>query len=350
MQSVDCLIVGQGLAGSLLAYRLIKRGQSVLVIDNAHSGSSTEVAAGLINPITGHRLNITEGFFDYLKTAKSMYWQIERDIGCSIFREIPQTRLIKNAGQAEYLQKRKQQTEYQSLLDKIENTGHWFSDEPKFPHGRIGVSKTFVVDTKLLLFSLRNWLAERNSIVDAKLDHSMLNYRNGVNLTLDGHSIAASQVIFCEGFQSMHNPWLKHLPFKFAKGEILTLSTACKIDRMLSWGKWLVPMGASSAKLGSNFVWNDVSLNKVTETATVFLSELKEMTGVSARILDHEVGIRPSTIQRKPFVGPVSNLKNAYCLNGLGSKGCLIAPHYVDLLCAHLLDKTPIEPELTQWL
>jgi len=51
---IDFLIVGQGLAGSLLAWELIQRGCSVLVVDKGEENAS-QVAAGLINPVTGIR-------------------------------------------------------------------------------------------------------------------------------------------------------------------------------------------------------------------------------------------------------------------------------------------------------
>ena len=73
----DYLIIGQGLAGSMLAFQLIARGQRVLVIDNDYQGNASQVAAGIINPITGHRLNLTEGFVDYYACAMAFYDQLE---------------------------------------------------------------------------------------------------------------------------------------------------------------------------------------------------------------------------------------------------------------------------------
>ena len=69
---VDFLIVGQGLAGSILALNLQQRGKSVLVIDNEHYGSASQVAAGLINPVNGHRLNLTDNFEQYWPVALSL--------------------------------------------------------------------------------------------------------------------------------------------------------------------------------------------------------------------------------------------------------------------------------------
>lgn len=351
MHCVDFLIIGQGITGSLLAYNLIRLGQSVCVIDNDHHGSASKVAAGLINPITGHRLNITEQFFAYAEQAKTLYWQIERDLNLganqTIYREIPQTRLIKNAGQNDYLQKRKQQDEYHTLLNDISNTGDWFTDKAQHPFGSIHVSQTAIVDTQTLLFSVRHWLQERSAFITTKVDYQQIqSSSDGIQF----NDIKANKLIFCEGYQAIHNPWLKSLPFKLAKGEILTVQPSQPIDRLLSWGQWLVPLLNGQAKLGSNYLWHDTSLAAINETPNKFLDGLKTHTSIDVELLEHQVGIRPSTTQRKPFVGKLSNLANAFCLNGLGSKGCLIAPYYVNLLCQHMLNNHPLPEEVTKWL
>ena len=351
MRTVEFLIIGQGLAGSLLAYSLIKRGCKVLVLDNAHTGCATQVAAGLINPITGHRLNITERFFEYSTEAKKLYWQIERDLGCAIYSPIRQTRLIKNAGQAQYLEKRAQQVEYQDLLAELEDTGEWFTDREKFPYGAINVSLTAVVDTKRLLHHIKQWLLEREALICTSVDYDSLKPSDqGISYVSPDIEARADKLIFCEGFQAIHNPWLKNLPFKLAKGEILTVKPDQPIERMLSWGNWLVPNNNGNAKLGANYIWGDTTLSKLPNTLDDFLTKQYDFTGATLSPVSHEVGIRPTTKQRTPFVGPLTNLKNAYCFNGLGSKGCLIAPHYVSLLCDHLLTHKSLPEENTQWL
>ena len=50
------LIVGQGLAGSLLAWELLARGKRVFVVDRDEPDTSSKVAAGIVTPITGQRV------------------------------------------------------------------------------------------------------------------------------------------------------------------------------------------------------------------------------------------------------------------------------------------------------
>ena len=53
---IDFLIIGQGLAGSALAYRLIQEGKKVVLLDQPERNQSSQVAAGLFNPVTGRKM------------------------------------------------------------------------------------------------------------------------------------------------------------------------------------------------------------------------------------------------------------------------------------------------------
>jgi len=52
---IDFLIIGQGLAGSALGYRLIREGKRVVLLDQPSKNQSSQVAAGLFNPVTGRK-------------------------------------------------------------------------------------------------------------------------------------------------------------------------------------------------------------------------------------------------------------------------------------------------------
>ena len=69
----DYLIVGQGLAGSLLAWRLLQNKQNILLVDNEHRGCSSMAAAGLVNPVTGKRLVKATETEQWLVEAKSLF-------------------------------------------------------------------------------------------------------------------------------------------------------------------------------------------------------------------------------------------------------------------------------------
>jgi glycine/D-amino acid oxidase-like deaminating enzyme len=356
---VDTLIIGQGLAGSMLAFQLIARGQRVLVIDNDYQGSASQVAAGIINPITGHRLNLTEGFVDYYTCATAFYAQLESTLGVSLIKQVEQVRLLKNPGQASYFSKRLEQTAYDDFLEA--NTAATLFKQQQY--GCAKVKQTSIVNTAELLAAVKRWLLEQNAYLNKSINYSKLHFDStGVNY----EEFSATRVVFCEGYQAINNPWLKDLPFKLAKGEILTIekpkekltdeleeaaqqqSSASK--QMLSWGNWLVPYGDNCAKLGSNYAWQDTDLTPSSSVREKLLNSLEEQTGLRPTVLNHQVGVRPTTTHRHAFVGGISNQVGAFCFNGFGSKGCLTIPAHSRLLCDHLLNNTPLPEELSKWL
>ncbi len=81
----EYLIVGQGIAGTVLAYTLWKRGKRVALCDNPQGPSASKVAAGIFNPITGRKM-VKTWLADALFPALfGFYRQAERDTKASFF-------------------------------------------------------------------------------------------------------------------------------------------------------------------------------------------------------------------------------------------------------------------------
>ena len=343
----DIIIVGQGIAGSLLAWELIQKKQRVLVIDNKHHGSSSAVAAGIINPITGHRINLTSDFKHFLKYAKSTYAQLHEAFGQKFLTAIPQARLIKNPGQQSYYQKRLEQQEYSHFLKPLSESHAYL--KPK-GFGVASIQQSYRVHANPLLLNIKKWLKQQNAILEKAVDYDDIFFsKNHVTLKNDSQQINAKSIIFCEGYQAIHNPWLKGLAFKLAKGEILTLKTTKTVDSMLNWGNWFLPKDANNAFLGASYQWQDTSLSTSQDIAGSLLSSLQEHTNIKATIVDHHAGIRPTTVNRKQFIGTHPKYHNLYCFNGFGSKGCLTIPYYAKTFSQHFVDGstlTNLMPEL----
>lgn len=340
----DYIIVGQGLAGSVLAHCLINAGMSVMVLDDNHSYSSSVVAAGIINPVTGHRLNLTNGFADFYPSAKVYYAGLEQTLGVELWRTIEQLRLIKNQGQLDYFSKRQEQDDYKEFISNLEQSAHF----PKSNYGVTRIGKTAIVNVATLLTSIKQWLIDNKSYNSTKVDYTKFEFSSkGVVYK----QYAASKLIFCEGYQAINNPWLQHLPFKLSKGEVLSVQASEPPKELLNWGNWLLPDSRdTSCRLGSNYAWNDTSLEPDPMVKDQLLSSLKEFTGIDVHVMKHQVGIRPTTKYRKPFIGALRQAEHALCFNGFGSKGCLLIPYYAELLVNHLIRETPLPEELNEYL
>lgn len=353
--------------------RLISDGLGVVVVDNSLHGASSRVAAGLINPITGHRLNITDGFDTFSVFAKQEYGRLDAMLAPSrpLYRPLVQQRLIKNPGQADYLARRLLDPVY---ADFIEDSLAESSDQEIIDrgHGIINIEQSAVVDTNALLDAVTQYLSDRALLRREKFDYAQLTVDDN---QLRYRDLSARKIIFCEGFQAIYNPWLASLPFKLAQGDVLsvTLNHASPTvappkssaqhgakPKLLNWGNWLL-LGAHSpiAKLGSTYHWvdplkqtgiNGVNPSSQAATATKLLESARDNLRLSLTLVDHEVGIRPTTKYRIPFIGRLSNLHNAYCFNGFGSKGCLLIPYYANQLSGHLRHNQALDPRLSQWL
>ena len=124
---------------------------------------------------------------------------------------------------------------------------------------------------------------------------------------------------------------------------------------MLNWGHWLLPTAPQTIKLGSNYDWHDLTMQTTSSVKKKLLENLQHYITHDHHmkhptVIAHQTGIRPTTKQRQPFVGPLSNLEHAFCFNGFGSKGCLLVPYYTDLLIKHCEQGSPLPTDTTQHL
>ncbi len=348
--------------------RLLHEGISLAVVDNQHHAAASRVAAGLINPITGHRLNITEGFKQFATVAEQEYRRIETLLAPMrpLYVPISQHRLIKNPGQADYLARRLNEVLYADYLDTETKSFDAPMQIIDRGYGIVAIKQTAVVNTNAVLDAVALHLLEHALVLREKFAYAQLkSAADGLHY----RDIRARRVIFCEGYQAIYNPWLCELPFKLAQGDVLTValqsSTAQQTrersaPHLANWGNWLLQETDSlTAKLGSSYHWIDprekagadtLSLVPQATAAKKLLDNARDNLAETVTLVDHAVGIRPTTKYRIPFIGKLSNLSNAYCFNGFGSKGCLLIPYYANQLSNHLLKNQPLDSQLSQWL
>ena len=84
-KTFDFGIVGQGIAGTLLAWHLKKAGQKVCIFDAGYSGSSTVLAAGIVNPITGRNYVRSWRIHELLPVAEEVYTRMAKELNITTF-------------------------------------------------------------------------------------------------------------------------------------------------------------------------------------------------------------------------------------------------------------------------
>ncbi len=340
-EQVDSLIIGQGLAGSLLAWRLLQRGERVVVVDNAHRSSSSTVAAGLINPVTGKRLVKTVGVDETLPVARESYRELEQLLGLELLVEKPMLRLFHSAQERERWQKRLTEEGYRPYL------GEMLEPEELPPpvtasHGGGRQLQTAYLRTTPLLHGLREWLEQQQSYRQAQFDYGELKLEEG---DVHWRDIHARRVIFCEGYKGAANPWFGTLPFQPAKGEFLTLRSDTTLpDLIINSGRWLMPRSDGLYRAGASYDHEQLDETTTAEARQMLLQALPGFLSPAPEfeVVAQQAGVRPTTSDRQPFLGAHPNHSSVMIFNGFGSKGSLLIPWHVERMVEWLHETKPL--------
>jgi glycine oxidase len=331
----DFIIVGQGLAGTTLAWQLFLRGASFTIIDEEVASTSSKVAAGIVNPITGKYFAKSWRIDESWPVARAFYREIEKRTGARLFYEMPLVRLLtseaevarwgKKAGSeshADYLASPQPDT----LLD-----GALFETE-------LGGFET----TNSGYLDVREFLAASREVF-----RSMGSYRSEV---FDGEEREGG-VVLCQGFKGAKAPGFDWVPFKSAKGEILTLRPKVDLptDRIVNGGgAWLLPDQAQPGtfRAGSTYSWDLLDSETTAGGREEILEKLRRICKVEFDVVGQEAAVRPIIRASKALIGLHPGRDGLAIFNGLGSKGVLNAPFFAGQLAELLVDGTPVDEEV----
>jgi len=337
----DYLIAGQGIAGTLLSYSLLQAGQRVLVIDEYKSNSASRIAAGVINPVSGRRFEMAWMYNQLHPFAVHTYRQLEQLLGVPVLRErdiwmVLPSEQMRAAFLAKTLQGAAQQ--YTHPADAA-LWNAWLHQ----PYGAALVKGATVL-LQHLLPAWRAWLESRQCLWAERLEPSLLQVGNN-SVVYKG--LRARALIFCEGAQITGNPWFgARLPFLLNKGEVLKVRIpGLDTDNIIKRSITLVPQEKEVYWVGSTFVWDYPDERPTAEKRAFLEAGLQQLLKVPYIVLDQLAGIRPSGKDRRPVMGLHPQYPALGVFNGLGTKGCSLAPYMAHDLTQHLLHGKPLQPE-----
>ncbi len=333
------MIVGQGLSGSLLAWALLQRQQKILIIDPAGENAS-KVAAGLINPVTGMRFVAHPQTLCYLSAAQRMYHALEQAFRQVFLIDKPMLRILSTKADRKRANKRLGDKNYSDFLTGIVDNVSGID----CPHGVLQQKLTGYLKTRALLAALHDYFVQHGVLRERLLDHTDIQ----LGYPLKWLDIEAKGVIFCEGYQGQNNPWFDYLPFTPVKGEILSAETTHRLpDHIINYQHWLLPLDKHRFRLGASYQHDDLSLTTSMDVQRTFVSSLRQVLSSPMPIEIHQqqVGIRPATQDRLPFIGSHPGHQQIKIFNGFGSKGSLLIPYYCQKFVDHLLDNAPLPVE-----
>ncbi|MCX6350756.1 MAG: FAD-binding oxidoreductase [Bacteroidetes bacterium] len=339
----DYIIVGQGLAGSLLSYFLLKAGKTILIIDGAKEKTASKIAAGIVNPVTGRRLVKSWRVDEFLPFINQVYVELEKTLQAKFFHHKTILRVLANEEEMDFWQKRKNDFEYENYVAILPKNNS-INPNINVPHGFIEIKGGGYLDTKTFLDSYKIYLEDKTTIIAETFDFSQLIINENRVLYKD---FTAKKIIFCEGYKAIENPYFKNLPFNFAKGETLQFSSKINLDDIVVKGKYLVPMQAPNEyKMGATYVWETLEESPTEEGKSELTSALKSIINLDFKIISQDAGIRPTVKDRRPFIGFHPIHKNIAIFNGMGTKGVLLAPYFAKHFTEVLLGKVELEKEV----
>jgi glycine/D-amino acid oxidase-like deaminating enzyme len=350
----DTVIVGQGLAGTLLAWALAERGpeRRVLLVDREEAVTSSRVAAGIVTPITGQRLVKSWRLEEMLAAAEGFYRRVEGILGERFFFEKPILRLLANELEVERWLRRSGEADYENWLRKLA------CDEVRGVRDEFGAfeMRGWQLDVPGFLDASRAWFAERGMYRSGQVTASAAALdpaEDGLGVRELG--VVAGELVFCQGWRANEGDLFEWVPFRPGKGELMEVQMAeeAKLEtggRIVNRGGWLLPMGDRRYRCGSTYSWNRVDCVPTQEGRVALEAKLRAMLkpGVEFSVVSQAAAVRPVIRESRALMGrhPGASLERVGFYNGLGSKGVLNGPYFAGQLAGHLVDGVGIEEEL----
>ena len=336
---VDYLIVGQGISGTFLSRYLVEAGKSVVVMDDNAPFSASKIASGVINPVTGRRIVRTWMIEELLPFAEQEYQRLGDELGINLVKKVAMLDFHPSLQMKEAFDKRiNEEQEY------LHQTDEWqWKENFNFYFGVNVIRPCLLIDIRSMLSSWQTYLLQQNRLLIESFDPFQLSIGHG---SINYKSISADKIIFCDGVNGVNNPFFKNLPYSLNKGEAV-IAKIPGLDPKLIYkqGLSIVPWKDDLFWIGSTYEWN---FNDLFPTVS-FLSKVKffldHFLKTPYEIVEHFASARPANVERRPFVGLHPTISAVGILNGMGTKGCSLAPFFAKQLSEWLVKAKPILPE-----
>jgi glycine/D-amino acid oxidase-like deaminating enzyme len=326
------IVVGSGLSGLAIAETLLREGQEVTVFDDG-SQKASMVAGGLYNPVVLKSFNLTWEGRLLMETALPFYRHLEEKLGLHFDEKIPVLRLFASAGEQN---KWFEATDLPGLSDYLSpellpNT----NTAIHAPYGFGQVLQTGRIHTSPLLRGYREYLEQTGSLRRERFSHQDLIARQE---GLEYQGLRAVGIIFSEGFGLLSNPYFNYLPLDGNKGELLEVyAPDLRESRVIKGGVFLIPTGDDYYLAGATYNRKDDSPEPTIHARETLLKGLNKILMCDFKVTRQWAGIRPTVPDRRPLVGVHPQHPNVFVLNGMGSRGVLIAPYTASCLARFIL-------------
>ena len=335
---IDFIIVGNGLAGISFAEIALQNNKSIFVFDN-NSQPSSRVAGGLYNPVVLKRFSEVWKAKEQIDFAFPLYHNIQSKLNVVFDFELPILR----------------------KLFSVEEQNNWFaaSDKPSLspflsttiihkkykaidsPFGYGEVLHTGYLDTDVFLNAYQAYLKSLDILVPDAFRYEKLQITD--NTVLYEH-FQAKHIVFAEGFGMHANPYFKNLPLDGTKGELFIIKAPdLNLDVIINTSIFILPLGDNLFKVGATYNWEDKTDLPTEEGKVELVERIREILQCEFEIVSHFAGVRPTVKDRRPLLGTHPSHKNIHILNGLGTRGVMLAPAMALDLFEYIENQKPLD-------
>ncbi len=339
---VDYIIVGLGLAGLAFTKKLDENNKSYIVFED-NSQNSSIVAGGMYNPVVLKRFTPVWNAIRQLDLALPFYKKLEKQFNKRYQYSLNIYRIFKSV---------EEQNNWFEACDKPLLSKYMYPKiikknfegiEAKYGYGKL--INTGRIDTKSLLDDYRKFLITKKILKNERFEYSVVKITDK-KVTYKG--LNALKIVFCEGFGLKDNPFFKYLPMQEAKGELLTIfAPKLNVKFLIKAAVFVLPLGNNYFKIGATFNWKDKSKFPSDEGKQELITKLESFISTPYKIVEHIAGIRPTVKDRRPLVGRHPEYQNLAVLNGLGTRGVMIAPMAAEALFNHLENNIALDNEIS---
>ncbi|MFN3917288.1 MAG: NAD(P)/FAD-dependent oxidoreductase [Flavobacteriales bacterium] len=343
MKETDILIVGQGIAGTVLSQVLEDKGLKVHVLDNDYKTSCSTIAAGIYHPFVFKNFGFAWHSNEFIENAVSFYQKSEKLLGVAFHFEEDFYRIFKDM------------EEQNNWFAASENNSYkkYFTDEltnlpgVNAPFGS-AKAKAYRVDLPIYLSAYKSYLIKQNAYTKTEFDFCRLNlFSKNKKCGNYNDEIKFKKIIFCEGHKFVSNPFFNYLPANLTKGEILHInSSKLHPSGIINKGCFLLALKNNKYIAGATYDWKSLDYNTTYEAREELVQKVGDIYSAQYDISHQYAGIRPTIPDRKPLIGVHPNYNNVYLFNGLGSKGVMMAPLLARNFYHFVFEDEPLPPEI----
>ncbi|MDO4228433.1 MAG: FAD-dependent oxidoreductase [Capnocytophaga sp.] len=336
----DFIIVGAGLAGVSFANVLEKHQKSFCIISD-NSQIASLVAGGVYNPVVLKRFTPIWKADEQMILLNYFYGEIEEKINKKINIKIPIFRKFASVEEQNDWYHASDKNSLSAYLDTVIVLEKNRYIKAPFGFGR--VLQTGRLDVKTYLNEcIKRWK-------DDNVFHQRTFLYEDLNIAKVIHyqGVSARNIVFCEGYGVVNNPYFNYLPMKPCKGETLTFyAPDLQLNEIIKSDGVILPIGNNYYKIGATYEWNDLSDTITEKGRNELIEKLEKLISCSYTITEQEAAVRPTVSDRRPLVGKHHLHPNMWILNGLGTRGVMNAPFVAQALYQAVYEGKNIDKEM----